>query len=344
VTRPIRFTDPAIIGVALLLCMARSATPAGAQETVLRGFVDFTFDVADDEGHSQFGLGQLDLFVSSRISEKLSFLTETVVESTAGEFIVEIERLQVTYRVIPTLNISVGRQHTPIGYWSTEYHHGSLLEPTIDRPLMFLFEDEGGVLPIHSTGLRAFGRDIGPASLGYDLMIGNGIGASATEDNDAEKAFTGQLFTQATAFLRVGASVYTDHLSEGIATLRGGVLSEDIRQTMAGPFLAYLGSQLEIQAEYLRIWNAGAQATTTTDAAYFYVGVRFGDVVPYARYDVLEYPDFDPYFPTNDGRQSLFGIRVDLAATAVFKNELRWVDTGHGSSVAQYAAQIAITF
>jgi len=51
-----------------------------------------------------------------------------------------------------------------------------LLQPTISRPLLVKFEDEGGVLPIHNTGLWILGRDIGAMSFGYDFTTGNGIG------------------------------------------------------------------------------------------------------------------------------------------------------------------------
>lgn len=124
-THPIHFSDAVRVVLLALLCAVWSAGRATAQETVIRGFADVTFDVADDDGNNQFGIGQFDLFLASQLSEKVSFLGEIVFESEGDGFIVDVERMQITYRVSPSLSISVGKQHSPIGYWNTEYHHES---------------------------------------------------------------------------------------------------------------------------------------------------------------------------------------------------------------------------
>ncbi len=151
--------------------------PGAAQETRIRGFADITYDVADDDRNGQFGVGQYDLFFSSRVADRLSFLSEIVFEAADDGFIVDVERVQAEYEVSPSFRVAVGRQHTTIGYWNPEFHHGALLEPTIDRPIIFLFEDEGGILATHIVGIRISGHEIGSVGLGYDVAVGNGIGA-----------------------------------------------------------------------------------------------------------------------------------------------------------------------
>ncbi len=139
--------------------------------------------------------------------------------------------------------------------------------------------------------------------------------------------------------------MYRDHLSEGIEGSNGQALSSDLRQTVAGPFVAYRGARLEVQAEYLRIWNdPDGRAASKMDAADFYTGVRFGELVPYGRYDVIEYPAQDPYFRTDDIRQTVFGLRYDLAAAAVLKGEARWIDEGAAATVTQFVVQVAVGF
>src|SRR5207247_10157642 len=48
-------------------------------------------------------------------------------------------------------------------------------QTTIDRPFIFAFEDEGGILPVHNVGLSASGQiPSGRLGLRYIAEIGNG--------------------------------------------------------------------------------------------------------------------------------------------------------------------------
>ena len=91
------------------------------------GFSDVTYHVGSQAGdNNSFALGQLDFFLSSRISENLTIMSENVVE--AGEdnnFGFEIERLLLQYRANDWFNMDVGRYHTTVGYYNTAYHHGA---------------------------------------------------------------------------------------------------------------------------------------------------------------------------------------------------------------------------
>src|SRR5882762_9184287 len=83
------------------------------------------------------------------------------------------------------------------------YHHGTLMQPTAQRPDMYVFEDDGGILPVHTTGALFAGRDLTPAHLGFDVMIGNGVGATPISDNNPAKSVTVAVHSQVTAALRV---------------------------------------------------------------------------------------------------------------------------------------------
>lgn len=65
----------------------------------------------------------------------------------------EIERAQVGWRLDPRNTLWIGRMHTPIGYWNTEYHHGTYLYTSHSPPAIDDFEDEGSPLPKHFVGL-----------------------------------------------------------------------------------------------------------------------------------------------------------------------------------------------
>src|SRR5258705_602525 len=85
----------------------------------IRGFGDVTFHGSDRKGDTtSFTLGQLNLFVTSDISERFKLLSEIVFEADTHNAVgVDIERLLLQYSHNDYLNIAVGRYHTAIGYY-----------------------------------------------------------------------------------------------------------------------------------------------------------------------------------------------------------------------------------
>ena len=141
-----------------------------------RGFFDLDFDKGSVAQQLQYPLGvpakasfragESDLFVSSRLSEKLSFLSEVVFATDPGnKFAVDLERFQLTYRPSKYFEISGGRFHTAIGYYNTAFHHGNLFSMATGRPFMYYFEDAGGVLPVHQLGITTTGAVPGSGKL-----------------------------------------------------------------------------------------------------------------------------------------------------------------------------------
>lgn len=103
--------------------------------------------------------------------ERLHLLAELLVRDDEQE----IERLQAGWLASSESIIWFGRFHTPLGLWNTDHHHGAYLQTTLSRPGILAFEDEGGVLPAHITGLLAEGSLArGEASLNYALGVGRG--------------------------------------------------------------------------------------------------------------------------------------------------------------------------
>jgi hypothetical protein len=149
------------------LLLSAHATEAAAQDhdmsdgdtkTVIHGFTDVTYLTGgNNTGRtSAFGLGQFDLYITSRISDRLSFLGETVFEfdDASSEFVVDVERVIVQYALTEHLRLDAGKVHTPLGYWNNAYHHGLVMQPTIERPQLVQFEDDGGPLPVHTVGVQ----------------------------------------------------------------------------------------------------------------------------------------------------------------------------------------------
>jgi hypothetical protein len=125
-----------------------------------------------------FGEIGVDLFGTLNAG-RVTGLAELLVTNEEQEF----ERLQVGW-VMDQDTLWVGRFHNPLGFWNTQFHHGAFLQPTIQRPGLADFEDDGGVVPMHATGLLLQGsRRIGDRGLSYDLAVGLGPGYDPTQQS-----------------------------------------------------------------------------------------------------------------------------------------------------------------
>ena len=102
-----------------------SSSSLFAQNTQIRGFVDALTSL--NKGKVSFGFGEQDLFITSELSDRLSFLGESVFKYTPSsptEFSVSIERIVIKYNFQGNHNIIIGKIHTPLNYWNDTYHHG----------------------------------------------------------------------------------------------------------------------------------------------------------------------------------------------------------------------------
>jgi hypothetical protein len=327
-----------------LLALVMLAEPAQGQDTKIRGFTDVRFDASDAPGvRTAFGLGQFDLYITSALSPRVAFLAETVFEFDA-DFEVDVERVALTYRLNPHLELSAGKQHTPFSYWNTGYHHGSLLQPSIDRPLAVSFEDDGGPLPVHTTGLLLAGHDLTPLHLGFHAMVGNGIGSTPVSDDNDAKSLTLQVTSQVTSEFSVGASWYHDRISDGTASLSGVPLTQALQHDMVSVFAAYFHGRIEALGEYHRVGNGGTGVSRRwSDLYYLHAGCRAGDVVGYLQYNQLRFAAGDTYLDLPNAQTIIVGVRLDLGAAAGLKAEYRRGEGG-GSWSNGFAAQFTVGF
>lgn len=329
-----------------------STEQSGAPTLRLRGFTDVQLNTAEDaDTHGSFVLGQFDLFISSQLSEKFNLLSELVVEANEkNEFGFEIERALLQYSQNDYLNVDVGRYHTAIGYYNTAYHHGSWFATAVDRPTMFLFEDQGGILPIHSVGVSANGRiPSGGLGLRYVAEVGNGRAFDGPEteavqtvvDNNSWKALNLGFQIQPARLpgFRAGASMYRDHITPA----RGTAIHENI----AAAFVVYEGEKLELLNEAILIKHspAGSRSTFNTSAFYVQAGRRFGKSRPYVRYQYLDAPESEPLFE-GLGRRSgpSIGLRYDVARFVALKAQYDRRAHRHAATADQLMMQLSLTF
>ena len=319
------------------------STAAFAQKTIIRGFVDVSSTYANDK--LGFGLGEQDLFITSELHDRISFLGESVFKyspSSPTFFDVSIERVVLKYNFYGNHNLIAGKIHTPINYWNYTYHHGRVLFPTIERPLLFAAD----IIPLHTTGLGAQGQNFGAAKFGYDVFVGNGIGASETSDNDNRKSVTAGIHISPKAGLTLGVSYYNDEIAKGARMHDGGLNEFDIRQNLLSGSVAYFGNKFELLAEGTSGLNhSDTTGTKSTVAGYVYAGFRIKEkFVPYLRYDYINYQLGEVYYHYNNMSAAIAGIRYEINYLSVVKLEYQHTDTDMDGTTDKITAQFAIGF
>jgi hypothetical protein len=253
-----------LIGTGIFICcvalparlLSQSINSIGAN-TSIKGFVEARTWL--EKGKVSFGLGEQDLFITSELSDRFSFLGETVFKfdaSASTDFAVSIERIVLKYNFKGNHNILIGKHHTPVNYWNDTYHHGRLFFPTIDRPILFTAE----IIPLHTTGISVQGHNLGDIKFGYDLMVGNGLGSTDVSDNDKNKSVTAAVHIKPVDRLRVGASYYHDVISAGAHLHNGRHILKGVNQNLITGSVAYFGKKVEILTEA----TAGSNKTDST--------------------------------------------------------------------------------
>jgi hypothetical protein len=310
--------------IGLLLSAAQQAS---AQRTQIRGFVDVVSYY--QKGKLNFGLGEQDLFITSEITQRLSFLGETVFKysfDSPTSFDISIERIILKYNYAGNHSILIGKHHTPINYWNDTYHHGRVFFPTVDRPLLF----SQGFIPLHTTGISLQGQNLGRLRFGYDAMLGNGLGSGDVEDNNVFKSVTLAVHIKPTDGLRIGASLYHDVISKGSTVHNDSVFSK----------------KFELLAESSMAMNrSDSLGTQRAIASYAYAGLRITDkIIPYVRIDDIQYNNNEVYFMDNNTRSYIGGLRYELSYLAVLKLEYQHTKSHMYNTSDNIIFQIAVGF
>jgi hypothetical protein len=302
--------------------------------------------------HTAFQAGEFDLFITSKLSDHLSFLGEVVIgPDVTNEFGLDIERYQLTYKANPYFSASAGRFHTSIGYYNTAYHHGNWFSTAEGRPIMYLFEDSGGVLPVHMVGVSFTGEV--PRTEKLDLHwaaeIGNGNTSTPSIEKSVQNFYSDRSFkaTNLAAYikpqflpgLQLGGSWYHDGLSP--------VGLPEVRQNIESAYVVYFNSAWEFLNEAVLLSNhlEGTPRPFRSPMAYTQLARKFGIYRPYFRYQYLSDNVKDPvnilkgtyYGPS-------IGVRVDFADYAAFKLQFNHLFQNSQPAGNGVNAQLAFTF
>ena len=333
--------------LAIVYCGLFTPTIIKAQDTHIHGFTDFSFVASSHENRqSAFQLGEYVLYVVSNLSDRISFLGETTFEYHDG-FEVDVERVAFRYHLNNFFNFEIGKHHTPLGYWNTSYHHGTVLQPTIGRPIMLSFENRGGIMPIHTVGASVWGNL--PSGFYYEVMIGNGIGSNERSDNDETKSLALALHKDVTQDLRIGITGYFDRIEEGLLSFQRNEgeripLAATVQQTSFGANSRFKKRSLELLAEVMLVRNSSDISTGVTLAHYVYGGYQLGNITPYLRFDQLIFDDDEPYFLPENVDQFLVGMKYELNFLAVIRMEYQVISSANSDTFNRFIIQVALGF
>ena len=326
----------------------------------LNVFGDVGFEATDAKHvtSNTFEVGSMDMFMTSRLSERTSLLGEILFIAASDNSITpDIERLLFQYRQNDYFGFGVGRYHSSIGYYNTAFHQGAWFETAIGRPFMYAFDDEGGFLPLQEVGVTTYGKiPSGKLGLSYVAEMGNGrdhlLGgepAQNTQDANNGKAFNVALFARPSALpnVEVGFSIYHDYVTFS-DNINHGELISTVHAT-------YLTSKYEFLNEAMLVRHTGsstgAPGAFHTPAFYTQFSRAFGKYRPYFRYQYINAGEGEPIYgdPTDGaivGRRQAptVGVRYDFNEHAAFKLQYdRMTIRGEGSS-NQLDSQFAFTF
>lgn len=271
----------------------------------------------------------------------------------------ELERLQLGWLLNSEVTVWLGRFHTPLGYWNTQYHHGSYLQTSATRPGIMEFHGLSAPLPLHIAGLLVEGTlPLENQEIHYQLSLGAG---PSLHEHGLEPVDFLNLNSSGSHKLHTGARV--SYLPDPVIPNEiGGFLSytvipgthemtREVKQTLAGAFFHWGLEPLRFIGELYFVNNdvlgeAGSERAAFTNYNLQAEYALHHNWIVYARAeDTLNAAD-DPYldlFPEFVKRRALAGLRFDLTHNQALK--LEWAKvTRHADQFDEIILQWSAAF
>jgi hypothetical protein len=217
---------------------------------------------------------------------------------------------------------------------------------------MYLFEDSGGILPVHMVGATFTGEVPHTEKLGLHWVaeMGNGLSSNSSAVEAVQNFYSDRNYkaTNLAAYIRpssaeglqMGGSWYHDGLSpSGLPK---------VKQNIESAYLVYLTPQWEFLNEAVLLSNhlEGTAGPFRSPMAYTQLARKFGRIYkPYFRYQYVSDSLKDPvnllkgtyYGPS-------VGVRVDFADYAAFKLQFNHLFQSSQLAGNGLNAQLAFTF
>jgi hypothetical protein len=330
----------------------------------IRGFFDLDFDkgiaaqnLQYPEGatsNSTFRAGEFDLFMTSQLSDNLSFLSEFVASS--GEqnvFGIDVERFQLTYRPSKYFEISAGRFHTDFGYYNTAFHHGTWFSTATGRPFMYYFEDSGGVLPIHELGITTTGYiPSGKMDLHWTAEVGNGSSEFGSPlYGDGVENFAADRNRKDVNFAIYSKPQWLPGLQIGGSFLNGELLpygtALKVSQDVSSAYVVFINPKWEFmnEAVLLRHHITSLGQTYNSPLGYTQIAYHVGKYRPYFRFQEVNINNNDiasQFTGRYEGPSA--GVRADFFDYACIKLQYNRIYLRNAAPQNGAELQLAFTF
>jgi len=342
---------------AFLLCnpIQFSAQQRNTQLKVY-GHFQYNYDDLQDKGaDSYFSLGEQDFFVTSNLSDRISFLGETVVRydnATVSKFAPSIERAQLKFDYYKNHSFIMGKMHTPVNYWNDNFHHGRYWYPTIDRPSSFSY-----LIPLHSLGMRFQGQNLGKLRFGYDVCATNSIASTDIFDSALNKALTLATHIKPTDEIYVGLSYYNDYMSSnqpGAHTGHGGGnpnYKGSINYELVCVSFKYTGKHLEFLSESSYNHNTSDSLGHAENYSQFnYIGWRFKEKnVVYGLFDFMDMSEKELHTTPINVIKTGIGFKHEIGTVCTAKIQLERLEAGddhlfHNHNTKRYDVRFQLAY
>jgi hypothetical protein len=301
-----------------------------------------------------FYTGDFGLFLTARLTEKTSVLSEIVFgEADAQSYTVNLRRVLLKYDRNDHLKMSFGRYQTSIGYYNWAFRSAAWLQTTADRPLVMEYASNGGLLPTQAVGVSVTGAvPSGKLGLNYIAEYGtsdtirpdiNGDGAVTDENNGNQTNLGFFIRPDALRGLQMGGSYYHDKISNF-------ALGPSVRdgQTIVNSYAVYIARGFEFLNEAFLIRHAPLHATGSvfnTPAFYSQLSRNFGPIRPFVRYQYVNASPRNEFYDDVGLRYGpSFGARYDLNDYVAFKAQLDHTLRGGQPDLNGLHLQLAFTF
>jgi hypothetical protein len=279
-----------------------------------------------------FYTGDFGLFLTSRLTDKTSMLSEIIFEDRdAQSYKVDLRRMLLKYDRNEHLKFSFGRYQTNIGYYNWAFRSAAWLQTTADRPLVMEYASNGGLLPTQAIGLSVTGAiPSGKLGLNYVAEYGssdtirpdiNGTGLVNDENNGNHVNVGFYVRPEVVPGLQIGASYYHDKISNFIQgpSLRYG-------QSIVNSYFVYVGHGVEFLNEGFLIRDAAlhfSDVVFNTSAFYSQISKKLGPIRPFFRYQYVNASSNNSIYDDVGLRAGpSLGARYDLNDYIAFKAQL----------------------
>ena len=316
----------------------------------MQGFGDVNYLASAPDGEfGGFQNGALDLFATSRLSDRWSALAELVFETDGNSLATDLERFQFTFEQSDALRLSAGRMHNPFLRWPITNHHGLYNQTPIDRPIIARWEDAPGLWPTHFVGLMAHGRFPDALGFSYELGIGNGRGRILDEiqvgaDRNGQRAVVASVGVSPDAIPGLGAYVsgYFDRIPADSGSLR----ERDVTASAS-----YVRGDIELRGEWSRMGHepVGSDSTYRTVGWYLLAAYRLSErlarVKPYLLIEGLDAAKGEAFLEGAANEDAwAAGLRWDPNQWVALKADYRSRKIEGSNRDGVVRAQLAVSF